>query len=77
MFKRANGLRTCSRQRFLRLSPPVNVVRFVRSSLNGCRLGTAEKRQFRTRAAGEALESGMGYRPPLLGSLVNDERRRL
>jgi hypothetical protein len=33
--------------------------------------------QFRTRAAGEALESGMGYRPPLLGSLVNDGRRRL
>src|SRR5258708_40041936 len=31
----------------------------------------------RTRAAGEALESGMSYRPPLLGSLVNDGRRRL
>ena len=33
--------------------------------------------QFRIRAAGEALESRMGYRPPLLGSLVNDGRRRL
>jgi hypothetical protein len=33
--------------------------------------------QFRTRAAGEVLESGTGYRPTLLGSLVNDGHRRL
>jgi hypothetical protein len=41
------------------------------------RSGWSGSCQFRTRAAGEALESGMGYRPPLLGSLVNDGRRRL